>query len=77
LVADAAIEGGDGAVFWSANVADQGCGVDALAHQKEQIVIGWRGQRGHKVLPAADGGQKGDFVAGVERGLPSSKFLIA
>lgn len=40
LVADATVEGNDGAIVRGADVADQGGGVDGLADEQEKIVGG-------------------------------------
>ena len=77
FVADAAVERGDGAIFGTANVADQRGSVDGLAHEEEQVIGGRRGWSGHMVLAAADRRQKGNFVTGMERRSPGGKFLVA
>jgi hypothetical protein len=75
VVANAAVEGDDRAVFGGADVANQGRGVDGLANEGEEVGVGWAG---HAVyLAAAHGRQERDFVAGMERRAPSGKFLVA
>jgi hypothetical protein len=75
LVADEAVEGDDGAVFGGANVADQGGHVDGLAQELTDVVVEGRGHG--SASAAAHGREEGDFVAGVERRVPSGEFLIA
>jgi hypothetical protein len=74
LVADAAVEGDDGAVFASPDVTDKRCRVDGLGGETEKV-IAKRSHRGGSA--SADRRKKGDFVARVERGAPSGEFLIA
>jgi hypothetical protein len=73
LVANATVEGDDGAVFTGADVADEGSRVDGLDDEKKHV-IAERSHRGR--LASADRGKEGDFVAGVERSAPSGEFVI-
>jgi hypothetical protein len=74
LVANAAVEGDDGAVFAGAHVADKRCRVNGLGDETE-VVIAKRSHRGGSA--SADWRKEGDFVAGMERGAPVGEFLIA
>jgi len=74
LVADAAVEGDDGAVFASPDVTDKRCRVDGLGDETEEI-IAKRSHRGGST--SANRRKKGDFIPGMERGAPSGEFLIA
>jgi len=75
LIAHEAVEGDDGAVLGSANVTDERAGLDRLANELEDVVIEWRG---HGFASATtDGWKESDFVARVERRIPSRKFLVA
>lgn len=75
LVADKAIESDDGAVLRSPDVLDEPRCVDRFANQLKNVMVE---RCGHGcVSSAADGRQKGHFVAGMERRIPRSEFLIA
>jgi hypothetical protein len=50
-------------------------GVDGLADQLIDVIVG-EGRHGDGSA-AAHGGEKGNFVAGAERSIPGSKFLVA
>jgi len=56
-------------------VAGKGGHVDSLAHQLIDVIVGEC--RHVDALAAAHGRQKRDFVAAVERRIPSGKFLVA
>jgi hypothetical protein len=73
LVADATVEGDDGAVFTGADVADEGSRVDGLDDETKEVVAR---KCHHCGSASADWREKGNFVAGVERGAPGSEFLI-
>ena len=75
LVADETVEGDDGAVFGGAHVAGQRGHVDGLAKQLVDVIL--VESRHVDDLAAAHGREKGNFVAGAERGVPGSKFLVA
>jgi len=73
LVANATVEGDDGAVFTGADVADEGSRVNGLDDKTKHVIV----ERGHRArLASADRGKKGDFVASVERSAPSGEFVI-
>jgi hypothetical protein len=74
FVADAAVEGDDGAIFARADMADDGGHVDGLGDETEDV-IAKRSHRGG--LASADRGKKSDFIASAERSAPRGKFLIA
>jgi hypothetical protein len=74
LVADAAVEGDDGAVLAGADVADEGGRINGLVDETEDVIA----KRSHRVGSASTNrGKKSDFVAGAESGTPSGEFLIA
>jgi len=74
LIANATVEGNDGAVFTGADVADEGSRVDGLDDEKKHVIVE-PGHRGR--LASADRWKEGDFIAGVERSAPSGEFAIA
>ncbi len=75
LIADEAVEGDDGAIFGSADVADEGGHVDGVTDQLADVVVR---KSGHgEALAAAHGRKEGNFVAGMEGRVPGSEFLIA
>jgi len=75
LIADETVEDDDGAVFGRAHVAGERGGVDGLAHQLVEVILG-EGRHGD-ASAAAYRREKGDFVAGTERRIPGGKFLVA
>lgn len=77
LVAHAAIEGNYRAVPACAHVTHERLGIDRVANEDEQVgsKLGFSGHA--RSSATADRRKKGDFVAGVERSTPGSKFLIA
>src|SRR5882762_6869300 len=75
LIADETVEGGDGAIFGRAHVADERGHVDGLAHQLIDIVVRERCHIGASA--ATHGREKRDFVAGTERRIPGGEFLVA
>ena len=75
LIADETVERDDGAVFGRAHMAGQRGHVDGFAHQLVDVIVGKC--RHVDASSAANGREKGNFVAGVERRVPSSKFLVA
>ena len=75
LIADEAIEGDDGAVFGSAHMTDERAWVDGLANELEDVIV--RG-RGHGFASATtDRRKESDFVARIDRRIPSRKFPVA
>jgi hypothetical protein len=78
IVADAAVEGDDGAVGIGADVADERSGIDRMAAELDEVVGGSGGHAGVRLtLTAADGREEGYFIAGLEQSRPSGKFAIA
>jgi hypothetical protein len=76
LIADASVKGDYGAIAGSADVVDQGGGVDWLADQLEQIFVGLRSEHGGE-LAATHGRKECDLVAGTERRVPGGEFPVA
>src|SRR5580765_5599152 len=75
LIADAAIERNYGAISAGANMIDERTGVDGFMDEQDEVVAAGKG-RHDLALAAAYRRKKGYFVAGVERGVPRSEFLI-
>jgi len=75
VVADEAVEGNDGAVSRTADVLDDSGYVDGIAREAIDILLESVGH--FCVLAAAYWWKKGDFVAGLQRGVPGNEFLIA
>ena len=74
MIADAAVEGGYGAIAIGANLAGD-FGIRDGAAGDFDAVVGMG--RGHRGLAAADGRKESDFITGVERSVPGGEFLIA
>ncbi len=74
LIADEAVEGDNSAVRGCADVANQRSGIDSIADELKDVVI----EIGRHCVDsaAAHGRKKGNFVAGMERGIPVGEFLI-
>ncbi len=75
LIADETVKCHDGAVTGGAKVADESAYLDRFAHQLENVVVEGRGHGDGSA--AAHGRKESHFVAGAERSVPGSKFLIA
>lgn len=75
LVADETVEGDGRAVFGSANVARERGHVNGPAHQPVDVIVDGCGHGGASA--AAHGREERDFIAGMKRGIPRGKFLVA
>lgn len=75
LVADEAVKGNDGTILRGADVADEIGHVNGLAQQLKNVIVE---RRWHvDALAATHGREECDLVAGMERRIPRSEFLIA
>ncbi len=72
VVADAAVESRDRAVFVGANFACYGCVRNDVARQFDAVI-----GRGHFNLSAANRWKEADFVAGTQESVPSCKFAVS
>src|SRR5262249_12322883 len=74
VIADAAVEGDDGAIMGKADVAGERAGRNGAADKLNEV---WIGRRRHDSLTAANRRKESDLVAWLEDSGPGSKFLIA
>ncbi len=75
LVADAAIESDDGAIGGSANMANEGRGINGILAEEDQVEIL---RVGHAEASAAANGRKeSDFVAREEQDIEGRKLAVA
>jgi hypothetical protein len=75
LIAHEAVEGDDGAVLGGAHMTDERAWVDRLANEFEDVLVQGRG---HGLASATtDRWKESDFVARIDRRIPSHKFLVA
>jgi len=74
LIAYAAIERNDGTVSAGAHMIDQRVRVDAFMTSKMRSAV--VGRVAMMSLQPPLTGEEGDFVAGLERGVPRCEFLV-